>query len=224
MVCFTNGVKYKPSKTRLLFADVFWMLTQDDKNQTIQKAFDKLVDDIPTWIWILWIPQLLAATIKNRQEANASFKVLNKIGMDYPQAIYFYLKKFRTGNQQGNGYEWVVPSFNEIFETMKKFQPMLFEAMESFSQFILRININDEEGKKNEINNLINSLYTLESTNQLDKFKLKLFLILESIDSYIKGINFNEIQKMQSANLPEILSILKNLSNRIKQRTLQQKF
>jgi len=70
----------------------------------------------------------------------------------------------------------------------------------------------------NEMNGLISSLYLLDSLSQMDRFKLKVFMMLQTFESHIKGIPFNEIIRMQTANLSEILNILKNLTKSIKER------
>jgi len=69
----------------------------------------------------------------------------------------------------------------------------------------------------NEINNLVTSLYLLDSLAQLDKFRLRIFLVLRSFESHIQRIPFTEIIRMQSANLSEILGILKRFSNNMKE-------
>ena len=68
----------------------------------------------------------------------------------------------------------------------------------------------------NEINNLVTSLYMQESLAQLDKFRLRIFLMLRSFEQHIKRIPFTEVIRMQSANLSEILSILKIFINNMK--------
>ena len=72
----------------------------------------------------------------------------------------------------------------------------------------------------NEMNGLIASLYLLDALNQLDRFRLRVFMCLQSFESHIKGIPFNEIIKMQNANLSEIWNILKNLIKSIKEKVL----
>jgi len=69
----------------------------------------------------------------------------------------------------------------------------------------------------NEINNLAVSLYLLDSSSQLDRFRLRIFLMLRSFESHIQKIPFTEIIRMQSANLSEILGILKNFINNMKE-------
>lgn len=217
IVCFNNGVKYKPHKTRLLLADIFWMLTQDDRNKTIKNAFERLGEEMPVWIWIMWIPQLLASIIKNRLESQSSFNILKKIAKEYPQALYFYLKKFKQSSS-ASGYESISTYFSDVLEVFKTTQPILFDSLEYFTDFTVNINVNQEEKMINEMNSLISSLYLLDEPKQVDRFRLKIFLLLQSFESQIRGIPFNEIIKMQSANLTEILGILKNLSKSSKER------
>jgi len=62
----------------------------------------------------------------------------------------------------------------------------------------------------NEMNNLILSLYQVDNNAQMDKFRLRIFLLLQTFSSHIENINFSEIVKIQSANPSEILTILKN--------------
>lgn len=68
----------------------------------------------------------------------------------------------------------------------------------------------------NEINGLVVSLYLLDSLAQLDRFRLRIFLMLRSFESHIQRIPFTEIIRMQSANLSEILGILKSFVNNMK--------
>ena len=69
----------------------------------------------------------------------------------------------------------------------------------------------------NEINSLVISLYLLDSLAQLDRFRLKIFLMLRSFESHIQRIPFTEVIRMQSANLSEILGILKSFINNMKE-------
>ncbi len=76
--------------------------------------------------------------------------------------------------------------------------------------------ITQEEKVINEINNLFNSLYLLESVTHLDKFRLRVFLMLRNFESQIQQIPFHEVIKMQSASLPEIWEILKKFRFQLK--------
>jgi len=222
IVCFTNAIKYKPHKTRLLVADILWMLTYDDRQmdrqKTVLKQFEKAVEELPVWIWIIWIPQLLAAITKSRVEARASLEVLKKIAKEYPQALFYYLKRFKLqANTSHSSSEVSAMNISDIFDEIKRTEPILYECLELFSDFIPTLNITQEEKMINEINNLAVSLYLLDSSTQLDRFRLRIFLMLRSFESHIQRIPFTEIIRMQSANLSEILGILKNFINNMKE-------
>ena len=67
------------------------------------------------------------------------------------------------------------------------------------------------------MNNLILSLYQVENSAQMEKFRLKIFLLLQTF-SNIENINFTEIMKIQSAPPSELLSILKNFIKRMREK------
>lgn len=140
-----NAIKYKPHKTRLLVADILWMLTShEDRQRTVLKAFEKAVEDLPVWIWIIWIPQFLAAIIKNRPESKAALEVMKKIAKEYPQSLYYYLKRFKHQTAQPGhtgGIEGALSYFADIYEEMRKGEPILYEALELFSEFIPTLNL-----------------------------------------------------------------------------------
>lgn len=138
-----NAIKYKPHKTRLLVADILWMLTYDersvDRQRVVHVAFEKAVKDLPVWIWILWIPQFLAAIIKNRAESKAGLDVLRRIAKDYPQALYYYLRRFKHGGTTPHGgFE---ATFGELYDEMRRSEPTMFECLEAFSEFIPSTNV-----------------------------------------------------------------------------------
>jgi len=113
-----------------------------DRQRIVLKAFEKAIDDLPVWIWIIWIPQLLAAIIKGRSESKASLEILKKIAREYPQALYYYLKRFKHQNPSAHGsIEANLAHLQEIYDEIKKNEPILFECLEVFSEFIPTLNV-----------------------------------------------------------------------------------
>jgi hypothetical protein len=55
----------------------------------VGRAFDKFLDQIPHWVWLSWIPQLLLSL--QRAEAPHCKLVLLKIATIYPQVNSFDL-------------------------------------------------------------------------------------------------------------------------------------
>lgn len=81
--CFLQGIKFGIPNSRSHLARVLYLLSFDTPNEPVGKAFDKYLDQIPHWVWLSWIPQLLLSLQKT--EAPHSKLVLLKIATAYPQ-------------------------------------------------------------------------------------------------------------------------------------------
>lgn len=71
------------SNSRSHLARVLYLLSFDTPNEPVGRAFDKYLDQIPHWVWLSWIPQLLLSL--QRTEAPHCKLVLLKIATVYPQ-------------------------------------------------------------------------------------------------------------------------------------------
>lgn len=90
--CFLQGIKYGASNARSHLARVLYLLSFDTQNEPVGKAFDRYLDQIPHWVWLSWIPQLLLSL--QRPEAAHCKLVLLKIATVYPQALYYWLRTY----------------------------------------------------------------------------------------------------------------------------------
>ncbi|KDP46748.1 hypothetical protein JCGZ_06536 [Jatropha curcas] len=90
--CFLQGIKFGVSNSRSHLARVLYLLSFDTPNEPVGRAFDKYLDQIPHWVWLSWIPQLLLSL--QRTEAPHCKLVLLKIATVYPQALYYWLRTY----------------------------------------------------------------------------------------------------------------------------------
>ncbi|KGN48912.1 transformation/transcription domain-associated protein [Cucumis sativus] len=90
--CFLQGIKFGISNSRNHLARVLYLLSFDAPNEPVGRAFDKFLDQIPHWVWLSWIPQLLLSL--QRTEAPHCKLVLLKIANVYPQALYYWLRTY----------------------------------------------------------------------------------------------------------------------------------
>ncbi|GMH24561.1 hypothetical protein Nepgr_026404 [Nepenthes gracilis] len=90
--CFLQGIKFGISNSRSHLARVLYLLSFDTPNEPAGRAFDKYLDQIPHWVWLSWIPQLLLSL--QRIEAPHCKLVLLKIATVYPQALYYWLRTY----------------------------------------------------------------------------------------------------------------------------------
>lgn len=83
MSCFLQGIKFGSPNSRSHLARVLYLLSFDSSNEPVGRAFDKYLDQVPHWVWLSWIPQLLLSL--QRTEAPHCKLVLLKIATVYPQ-------------------------------------------------------------------------------------------------------------------------------------------
>ncbi|KAJ4961477.1 hypothetical protein NE237_021387 [Protea cynaroides] len=90
--CFLQGIKFGVSNSRSHLARVLYLLSFDTSNEPVGRAFDKYLEQIPHWVWLSWVPQLLLSL--QRTEAPHCKLVLLKIATVYPQALYYWLRTY----------------------------------------------------------------------------------------------------------------------------------
>ncbi|OMO57052.1 hypothetical protein CCACVL1_26034 [Corchorus capsularis] len=90
--CFLQGIKFGVSNSRSHLARVLYLLSFDTPSEPVGRSFDKYLDQIPHWVWLSWIPQLLLSL--QRSEAAHCKLVLLKIATVYPQALYYWLRTY----------------------------------------------------------------------------------------------------------------------------------
>ncbi|KAF1875106.1 hypothetical protein Lal_00007722 [Lupinus albus] len=90
--CFMQGIKFGVSNSRSHLARVLYLLSFDTNNEPVGRSFDKYFDQVPHWVWLSWIPQLLLSL--QRTEAPHCKLVLLKIATLYPQALYYWLRTY----------------------------------------------------------------------------------------------------------------------------------
>jgi hypothetical protein len=86
--CFFQGIKYGVSNSRSHLARILYLLSFDTQNEPVGRALDKYLEQLPHWVWLSWIPQLLLSL--QRSEAQHCKLVLLKIAQVYPQVNQSY--------------------------------------------------------------------------------------------------------------------------------------
>ncbi|KAG0500358.1 hypothetical protein HPP92_000430 [Vanilla planifolia] len=90
--CLFQGIRYGISNSRSHLARILYHLSFDTPNEPVGRAFDKYLDQLPQWVWLSWIPQLLLSL--QRSEAPHCKLVLIKVATVYPQALYYWLRTY----------------------------------------------------------------------------------------------------------------------------------
>ncbi|EXJ93628.1 transformation/transcription domain-associated protein [Capronia coronata CBS 617.96] len=84
---------YKSAKSRKMLSRVLWLLSLDDEEGHIAKAFEDFKGETPVWYWTTFVPQLLGSL--EHKEARLTKTVLVKIAKAFPQALFYHLRATR---------------------------------------------------------------------------------------------------------------------------------
>ncbi|KIX99466.1 uncharacterized protein Z520_05042 [Fonsecaea multimorphosa CBS 102226] len=84
---------YKSAKSRKMLSRVLWLLSLDDEEGHIAKAFEDFKGETPVWYWTTFVPQLLGSL--EHKEARLAKSVLVKIAKGFPQALFYHLRATR---------------------------------------------------------------------------------------------------------------------------------
>lgn len=84
---------YKSAKSRKMLSRVLWLLSLDDEEGHIAKAFADFKGETPVWYWTTFVPQLLGSL--EHKEARLAKSVLVKIAKAFPQALFYHLRATR---------------------------------------------------------------------------------------------------------------------------------
>lgn len=84
---------YKSAKSRKMLSRVLWLLSLDDDEGHIAKAFEDFKGETPVWYWTTFVPQLLGSL--EHKEARLTKTILVKIAKAFPQALFYHLRATR---------------------------------------------------------------------------------------------------------------------------------
>ena len=92
------GIALDLPKSKQVIPQMIKLLKRKDINgaifQPVVQYMKVNLDQMPTWIWLFWIPQLLQMcyTYQNSIEYCLAAKALEKISKQYPQALSYSMK------------------------------------------------------------------------------------------------------------------------------------
>ncbi|ETW06733.1 hypothetical protein H310_02900 [Aphanomyces invadans] len=98
IACYLQAVHHRSSFARLMLARVLWLLSMDNDKCVLIQAFETHGKQLPIWIWIVWIPQLLMSLC--RPEAPQIRGLLRGLSAKFPQALYYTMRAFFLENRE----------------------------------------------------------------------------------------------------------------------------
>lgn len=95
LAAFMQGIRYGSNSARTYIPRLFWLLNHDDK-ENLAKLFEKSLADIPVWVWLPWIQNLISMISRkdNSSLEKISRSIIINIGKKYPQSVYYHMRSF----------------------------------------------------------------------------------------------------------------------------------
>ena len=179
-------IVFKLDKAKYIIPKIFKTIKKFP-NQIIGSNFDKYLENIPTWVWLFWIPQIfeLLKTCLINSNNTFIFNILKKISSAYPQNIYYHLMFFLNSNLKET-FNIKTNEENEIIKkSLEELKKIIIET-EKRIESIKKIDIiMDEINKKMERN--FDDIILNHLTNFLNFRNIK--KLEEGIDRVKKYIN-----------------------------------
>ena len=91
--CYLQSAKFRSDKSRRKLGRVLFLITfKLSLNPELLKIFEQQSEQLPTWLWLSWIPNLLDSLFFH--EGPQIKLLLDRIGKDFPQALFYPLNRF----------------------------------------------------------------------------------------------------------------------------------
>ena len=99
---YLNSICFKLSKSKLIIPKVLFLITNEAlmesqfsvgkyDQKSILETFEKFVDQLPVWIWIFWLPQIMNLLGRTDHEIKIGDYLLKRLSSLYPQTVFYYL-------------------------------------------------------------------------------------------------------------------------------------
>ena len=172
-------------------------------NESLKNRFNEEIENIPSWIWIFWLPILFENFNYYYKEDNKNdffYIILKSVAKQYRQIFYYPFTIYeKIMNEKIDKSEDIIEKYNEI----KK----IIIAGDKYDHCIEKINIIIDELAKKEKNNQENSLNSILSLCEMLTFKNQKM-------SEVK-IFFDNIAKILR-NFPDLIQFRNNIEELMK--------
>lgn len=168
---------FKLDKAKFIIPRILRILLKYNQYKIIDQ-FNKLIDNIPSWVWLFWLPQLFELSYSNSHYI-MSIYIIKKIAVQYPQSVYYPLSCHYNSNIDDSGIE-----IKKYFEEIRK----IIDEKDKHVQAIPKIEIIIGEIKNKLIRNseeiMLNHLVShldIEGSNNLKDAREKISVYLNKL-------------------------------------------
>eukprot|EP00347_Sterkiella_histriomuscorum_P010775 403374964 len=188
---YLSNIALDLPKSRLVIPQMMKFLKRRDMNSQQYSPVVNYIrvnlDQMPTWIWIFWLPQLLHAFCKyqNAVEYCLGAKALEKLSKQYPQSLYYPLKSKQTIEEMSANQNTYLRIFLKNIQSHSNQQVLHFSDKIS-NELTKTMKMSVEE----EMYTLLNKILHISSFFKIDNFEQDFQNFLAQIkDRYLREEN-----------------------------------
>jgi transformation/transcription domain-associated protein len=100
IVALLFAVNHNCKDAPLQLARVLALLDNDTPTAQLGDALDRYGAQVPSWLWVAWVPQLLS--LLSGPSASAARAILAALVLNFPQAVYFQLAAYKQLRASAN--------------------------------------------------------------------------------------------------------------------------
>jgi hypothetical protein len=144
MINYFMTIVFKLDKAKFIIPRIFAILKKFSTTNVIDGRFDKYFDNIPTWVFIFWIPQLFEF-LKFPNQNYFSMTFLKKIAETYPQYIYYPLVSLKENNeikQKNEELKKIIENSDKHYQITNKIDLIINEISSKLDRSVDEIILN----------------------------------------------------------------------------------
>ena len=214
---FLYTIIYKLDKAKYIVPRMITFI-KEFKNETLKNRFNEEISEIPSWIWIFWLPTLFENLIYYQNYDNKNdffFVILKKVALKYKQILYY---------PYSINEEKIKNDTSSIIAKFKELKNIIYSENKC-DYCIDKIQLIINELTKKEKDNMENSLNSILSLCEMYTFKnqkmSEVKILFENVAKVLK--NYPGLTPFRN-NIEELMKNSEVTRNKLRECVIKNKY
>ena len=211
---------YKLDKAKFIIPRMITFI-KEFKNESLKDRFNEEINQIPSWIWIFWLPTLFENFNYYQNDNNKNdffFTILKKVANKYKQIFYYpytiYQKILNDKNVAENPLNEKYKELNNIIYSDNKYD----HCIDKIQLIIDELTKKEKENQENSLNSILNLCEMLTFKNQ--KFS-EVRIFFENVAKILR--NFPDLIQFKN-NFEELMKNSEITRNTLRECVIKNKY
>jgi hypothetical protein len=207
LINYFTTITFKLDKAKFIIPRILYLM-RTFPNFTTENKYDKQIENIPTWVWLFWIPQLFEL-LKYSHHRGFSMNILKRLALSYPQSIYYPVNCYLNETQDESKFKNCLEELKSIILISDKHNHPIIKIDLIIKELNEKMNRSFEEVVLNHLSTNLD--ITNLNLKNLQDFENKIKLFIQKLKSSEIKLDYMQsfIQSIEKI-LDENTSIDKN--------------